>query len=137
MDECPVQMPKLISAKSTVVTCASCGAWSYRTPTFMGTDEMWDCDKCGNTSCYEREGRPYSNRSRQWDRILEWFRDTWTDIPHWDWDTVVTEPPMKDLDWQAIEAWYRSHNIYRVFLSPPQIDVIETEPNRFQVTVSP
>lgn len=135
LEGCPVQTPKLLKAKSTVVTCASCGAWSYRIPTFMGTEDMWDCDKCGNTSCYERQGRSYSSKSRRWDDIVKSFNDVWTDIPHWDWDTVETEPPLKDIDWAAIEAWYRSMNIYRTFIELPQIEVVETAPNHFQVTV--
>lgn len=46
------------------------------------------------------------------------FEDNYLDIPHWDWDTIVTEPAMQNLDWEAIEEWFRSQNIYRVFLSP-------------------
>ena len=61
----------------------------------------------------------------------------WTDIPEWDWDTVETDPPMKEIDWSAIEAWYRSQGIYRVFLYAPHIEIEEVEPNHFQVTVNP
>ena len=135
MDECPVSAPKLISAKSTKVICARCGAWSYRCPSFMGTDEMWDCDKCGNTSCYEREGRPYSVKSRNWGWIEQQFNELYLDIPYWDWDTVATDPPMKDLDWKAVEAWFRSQNIYRIFLEAPQIEVVKTGENSYSVTV--
>jgi hypothetical protein len=128
MEECPVKPPKLISAKSTKVICARCGAWSYRYPDFMGGDEMWDCDKCGNTSCYKREARPYGKKSRHWEKIVDWFNDVYLNIPYWDWDTVVTEPPMKDLDWAAIEEWFRSRHIYRIFIPLPQIE-FETRHN--------
>jgi len=123
LDDCPVKPPKLVSAKSTKVICASCGAWSYRYPTFMGGDEIWDCDKCGNTSCYEREGRPYSEKSRHWGWIVERFNELYLDIPYWDWDTVVTEPAMNTLDWEKIEDWFRSHNIHRIFIETPPIEV--------------
>ena len=69
--------------------------------------------------------------------IAKSFADMWTDIPEWDWDTVETDPPMKELDWSAIEAWYRSRGIYRVFLSAPQVEIEEVEPNHFLVTVNP
>ncbi len=138
MSECPVQAPKLITAKSTVVTCGSCGAWAGRYPSFFGEDDgYWQCDKCGNTSIRERDGRPYSSKSRIWGNIAKSFADMWTDIPEWDWDTVETDPPMKELDWSAIEAWYRSRGIYRVFLSAPQVEIEEVEPNHFLVTVNP
>jgi hypothetical protein len=138
MSECPVQAPKLITAKSTVVTCGSCGAWAWRYPSFFGEDDgYWQCDKCGNTSIRERDGRPYSNKSRIWGNIAKSFADMWTDIPEWDWDTVETDPPMKEIDWSAIEAWYRSQGIYRVFLYAPHIEIEEVEPNHFQVTVNP
>ncbi len=138
MSECPVQAPKLITAKSTVVTCGSCGAWAGRYPSFFGEDDgYWQCDKCGNTSIRERDGRPYSSKSRIWGNIAKSFADMWTDIPEWDWDTVETDPPMKELDWSAIEVWYRSRGIYRVFLSAPQVEIEEVEPNHFLVTVNP
>jgi len=94
----------------------------------MGGDEMWDCDKCGNTSCYEREGRPYSSKSRKWDWIVEQFNDVYLNIPYWDWDTIVTDPPMKTLDWTAVEEWFRSQHIYRMFIAAPAIEV-ETRRN--------
>ena len=136
LEGCPVPTPKLLKVKSTVFTCARCGAWSHRIPTFMDGLDFWECEKCGNTSVHQCEGRPYSNKSREWQRITEWFNDDWTNIAHWDWDTVETEPPLKDVDWKAIEAWYRSMNIYRVFMELPEIEIVETEPNHFKVTVT-
>lgn len=137
MNDCPVAAPKLLKAKSTVVTCASCGAWVGRYPSFFGDDDgFWQCEKCGNTSWREREGRPFSSKSRNWENICKSFAELWTNIPHWDWDTVETDPPMRAIDWQAIEAWYRSQNIYRVFIEVPAVEVVENSPNHFTVTVS-
>jgi hypothetical protein len=114
---CPVSVPKLLKAKSTVVHCASCGAWVRRYPDFLGEDDVfWECERCNNTSQTLREGRPYGKKSRQWAQIVEWFNDCCFDIPPWDWDTVETDPPMSSLDWKALERWYRSQNIYHVFI---------------------
>lgn len=136
MDDCPVKAPKLLSVKSTKVLCACCGAWAYRYPTFIGDDDFFQCEKCGCTSIRNLEGRPYSNKSRQWEWIVSQFNEFFTDIAYWDWDTVVTDPPMKELDWQAIEAWYRSKNIYRMFIEPPQVEIEQTGQNSYKVTVS-
>lgn len=125
-DECPVKPPKLLRAESTVETCSSCGAWVERYPSFLGeSDGFWECEKCGCTSVNIRDGKPFAKKSRRWADIVEMFNDLYLDIPHWDWDTVVTDPPMRELDWSAIEAWFRSQNIYRVFLSFGNIEVIE------------
>ena len=116
---CPVPAPKLLKAQSTVETCASCGAWVERYPSFLGeSDNSWQCEKCGCSSVKVREGRPYGPKSSQWVEVVKMFEDAYLDIPHWDWDTIQTEPPMQSLDWEAIERWFRSQNIYRVFISP-------------------
>lgn len=116
-NDCPVKAPKLLKAKSTVETCASCGAWVERYPSFLGeNDGYWQCDKCGSTAVKIRDGRPYSIKSRNWSQIVKWFNEGFTNIPEWDWNTIETEPPMKELDWNAIEGWYRSQNIYRMFI---------------------
>lgn len=109
---CPVPMPKLLKANSLVETCASCGTWVERYPVFLDGDYFWQCDKCGNTSTKVREGRPFAPKSRDWKIIVERFEELWTMIPQWDWDSIVTEPPMKSLDWNAIREWYESQNIY-------------------------
>jgi hypothetical protein len=116
---CPVKAPKLIKANALVETCASCGAWVERYPEFFGDDDrFWQCDKCGNTSIKIRQGRPYSNQSKQWAWIVEEFEKLWDGSPYWDWETVVTEPPMKDIDWKAIRDWYHSQNIYGYVVTP-------------------
>lgn len=115
---CPVPAPKLLKAESTVETCASCGAWVQRYPTFMGDDDsFWQCDKCGSTSVKLRKGRDYGPKSKHWAWVNKQFQELYLDIFPGDRDTVVTEPPMSALDWQAVEAWFRSHNIYRSFIA--------------------
>ena len=136
MSECPVPTPKLISAKSTVITCGHCGAWVERYPAFMGEfEDFWQCEKCGYSWIRIREGRPFSRKSRKWDWIVKEFNDLWTDIPHWDWDTVITDPPMASVDWAAIETWYRSMNIYRMFIEAPPIEMVQTGDHSYTVTV--
>ncbi len=138
MSECPVQAPKLITAKSTVVTCGSCGAWAGRYPSFFGEDDGYrQCDKCAIHQSVSATGDHIAASHAFGGNIAKSFADMWTDIPEWDWDTVETDPPMKELDWSAIEAWYRSRGIYRVFLSAPQVEIEEVEPNHFLVTVNP
>lgn len=125
-DNCPVQAPKLLKAKSTVETCSSCGAWVERYPSFLGeSDSFWECEKCGCTSVNIRDGRPYSQKNQRWGEIVKLFEETYLQIPYWDWDTVETDPPMNTLDWAAVEAWYRSQNIYRVFINVGAVEVIE------------
>lgn len=124
--QCPVPAPKLLKANSTVETCASCGAWVERYPSFMGeNDGFWECEKCGCTSMNIRDGKPFGRKSRRWSEIVKMFEESYTDIPYWDWDTIETEPPMRDLDWSAIEAWYASQNIHRVFISFGKVEVIK------------
>lgn len=118
LKSCPVVAPKLLKADSLVETCASCGAWVERYPAFLGEpDGYWECEKCGCTSVNIRDGRPYAPKSQKWEQVLKWFNEMYLDIPYWDWDTVVTEPPMRELDWAAVETWFRSQNIHRVFIS--------------------
>lgn len=127
-DNCPVQAPKLLKAKSTVETCASCGAWVDRYPSFYGeSDGYWECDKCGCTSVKLRDGRPFSKKSRKWDEVVQVFEECYLDIPQWDWNTIVTEPPMITLDWGAVEEWYRSQNIYRIFINVGTVEHIESK----------
>lgn len=145
MDGRPVPAPKLIKAYSIVETCWRCGAWAGRYPRFWGDDDgFWQCERCGCTSTRLREGRPYSRKSRQWGQLEKQFNELYTDIPHWYFDTVITDPPMAALDWEAIEAWFRSNNIYRMFIEAPTIEVVQTGQNSYtfgqrsyQVTVEP
>lgn len=117
LKDCPVAAPKLLKADSLVETCASCGAWVNRYPAFFGESGCdWGCDKCGCTSVKIRDGRPYGPKSRQWEHVVAEFNELYLDIAHWDWDTIVTEPPMRELDWAAVEDWLRSRNIHRVFI---------------------
>lgn len=117
-NECPVKPPKLISADSLVETCASCGAWVERYPAFLGdNDSFWQCDKCDNTSVKIRDGRKYGKKSREWSNIVQMFEKYYLDIYPEDWDTIVTEPAMKDLDWDAIRAWNESRGIYNIYIS--------------------
>lgn len=122
-DQCPVPPPKLLKATSLVETCGSCGAWVERYPEFVGNEIEWQCDKCGATWVNVRQGRPYGPKSKQWELVTEWFNDLYLDIHPDEWDTVTTDPPMESLDWQAIEAWYRSQNIYRMHISIGRIEV--------------
>lgn len=126
---CPVSAPKLIKAKSLVETCASCGAWAERYPEFFGEADnyCWQCEKCSNTSVKIREGRSYGAKSREWENIVKQFNELFLDITPDYWDSVETEPPMKDLDWQAIEAWYRSQGIYRIFIHVGNVSKIDNE----------
>ncbi len=116
-EECPVQTPKLLKCESTVETCGICGKWVTRYPDFVGNEGFWECEKCGATHVQLWAGRVYGPKSKQWPLIVEWFNDLWLDIPPDLRDTVVTDPPMESIDWEAIEAWYRSQNIYRVHIS--------------------
>lgn len=119
---CPVKPPKLLKAESLVTVCASCGTWVERCPAFFGElDGYWQCDKCGNTSVKIRDGRPYGAKSREWGRIVQEFEELCFDIPFWEWETITTEPPMKDLDWKAVETWYRSRGIHRMFIAGGEI----------------
>lgn len=127
LEGCPIQPPKLLRADSLVETCASCGAWVDRYPEFLGeSDGFWQCDKCDNTSIKIRQGRPYSRRSRQWQNIVTQFEELFTDIAPQDWDSVICEPPLASLDWNAIEAWYVSHNIYRIFINVGVVEVTQS-----------
>lgn len=128
-ESCPVAAPKLLKAESTVETCAGCGAWVERYPAFMGeADGFWQCEKCGSTAVNIRKGRIYGPESKAWAWISQQFEELYLDIPHWDWDTIVTEPPMQVLDWAAIEAWFRSKHIYRAFISVEVMDVSKHTP---------
>lgn len=115
-DDCPMKAPKLLKVKSLVETCSSCGAWVERYPEFLAGDYFWECEKCGCTSVKIRQGRPYSKKSREWENITNQFNELFLDIPYWDWDSIETEPPMKSLDWVAVEQYFNSQNIYRVFM---------------------
>lgn len=118
-NKCPVPAPKLLKADSTVETCASCGAWIERYPTFLGeSDSFWQCEKCGCTSVKLRDGRPYGPKSGKWAQVVSMFEDAYLDIPYWDWDKVEAEPPLQSLNWEAIEQWFESQNIYRIFINP-------------------
>ena len=127
-DDCPVKAPRLLKAKSLVETCASCGAWVERYPSFLGEpDGYWQCEKCGCTSVRIRDGKPFGPKSRRWHDLVEMFEDLYLNIPEWDWDTVETDPPMKSLDWEAVEEWFRSQNIYRYFIHLPEVIITEGE----------
>ena len=116
--KCPVKTPKLLSAESTVETCASCGKWIQRYPSFMGDDDgYFQCEKCGNTSTRSRAGRPYGPKSKHWEWVLRQFNELFLDINPFDRDTVQSEPPLSELDWDAVEKWFISNNIYRSFIN--------------------
>lgn len=116
---CPVPTPKLISCKSTVELCGSCGAWIRREPTWMMSDLGGECPRegCGGTSVRHREGRPFGKKSRHWELITSWWEEMWHDLPpdREILESVTTVPPLKDVDWAAVESWYRSRNIYRLY----------------------
>ncbi len=115
---CPVPAPKLLWASALKERCGSCHRWVQRYPEFMGeADGYWQCEHCFCTSVLIQQARPYSLKSREWEQIVEWFEDCWTDIPPMLFNTVRTEPPLSEIDWQAIEAWYRSQHIYRWFIT--------------------
>ncbi len=115
--DCPVKPPRLLRADSTVEVCASCGSRFDRYPTFMGSDDgFWRCENCGGSLIKAHKGRPYGPQSKDWEWILDQFNKLYLDISPQDRDTVLSVPPLNELDWKAIEAWYRSHNIYRSFI---------------------
>jgi len=129
MDEkpCPIATPTLLKAPSIVESCASCGKWVHRYPAFLGEIlEVWQCEKCGNTSTKCRPGRPYGPQSKQWPTILSEWADCWTNIAPWDRNesVVVCDPPLASIDWWAIEEWYASRQIYRMFIG---VGVVEAE----------
>lgn len=127
-DVCPIKPPKLLKADSIVETCAQCGTWVDRWPAFLGDpDYYWSCEKCGNTSVMLRPGRPYGPKSSKWPDVVKMFEDLYLDIPHWDWNTVKTEPSMASLDWAAVEAWFRSQGIYRMFIGVTVADAMTQE----------
>lgn len=124
-DDCPVKPPKLLRADSVVETCASCGAWVERYPEFMGeSDGFWECDRCNCSSVKIRQGRPYGPKSKEWAWVQEQFNMLYLDIAPPDRSTVLCDPPLESLDWNAVEEWFRSHNIYRVFIGV-SVEVIE------------
>lgn len=126
-EECPIKAPKLLKAQSTVETCASCGAWVDRYPSFMGeSDNFWQCDKCGCTSVKLRDGRPYGAKSRQWAEVVQMFEESYLNIHPGDYSTVETDPPMASLDWQAVEKWYQSQGIYRIFITVGAYEVVSS-----------
>jgi ribosomal protein S27AE len=125
--ECPVKTPKLLSAESTVETCASCGKWVQRYPSFMGDDDgYWQCEKCGCTSIRSRAGRPYGPKSRRWEWVVEQFNELFLDIAPWDRDTVQSTPPLKELDWESVETWFNANNIYRGFINVEIVEITES-----------
>ena len=75
-----INIPKLLLARSVVVTCASCKAWYMRYPAFMGDDlDKGDqCLRCGVTSFTMREGRPYGPKSKDWDWILSMWAELYS-----------------------------------------------------------
>lgn len=112
----PVEVPKLLRVKSTVEVCASCGKWACRYPDFVGNEGFWECERCGCTSVKIRDGRPYGPKSKDWGLVKSWFEEFFPDITPEDFDTIETEPPLKSLDWQSIERWFKDQGIYRVFM---------------------
>lgn len=127
-DERPVKAPKLLSCQSLVETCASCGTWVERYPEFLQGDYFWQCDKCGNTSVRIRQGRPYGKKSREWANIVERFEEMFDSIPYWDWETVVTEPPMKTLDWKGLNEWYHSRGMWGAVTYPSEDEADSDNP---------
>lgn len=126
--KCPVKTPKLISAESTVETCYSCGKWIQRYPSFMGDDDdFFQCEKCGSTATRSRKGRPYGPKSKHWEFVQKQFNELFLDISPFDRDTVKSDPPLGSLDWEAVEQWFRSNNIYRIFIGV-QVEVVEPTP---------
>jgi hypothetical protein len=123
-DDCPVKPPTLLRADSIVETCG-CGKWIQRYPAFMGDDDsFWQCEKCGRTWINRRPGRPYGPKSKEWAWVQEQFNKLYLDISPFDRDTVLCDPPLESLDWQAVEEWFQSHNIYRVFIGV-SVEVVE------------
>lgn len=124
-DDFPFDTPKLLRADSFVETCASCGKWVERYPKFLEGDYFWQCYDCGCTSTKCREGRPFGKKSRDWETIVNNFNKMWTSIPYWDWETIVTDPPMKSLDWKAINEWYHSQGMYGAVTFPDEEESTE------------
>jgi len=86
-----MSVPKLLRARSTVITCAACGAWYTRIPAFMGDalDKGDQCERCGATSFRYREGRPLGPKSQHWNAVLA----DWS----WVYQTLVETPEFKEL----------------------------------------
>lgn len=113
-EDLPVQTPRLLKVRSTVVRCASCGMWITRFPSFFGAFEgFFHCEKCGRTGIVEKEGRPYGPKSQQWDWIVDEFNHLFFGLETWDFESVVCDPPLESLDWKAIDDWFHSKNIFR------------------------
>lgn len=111
--ECPVAAPKLLKAKSTVVLCSNCKAWITRYPTFLGYDDMDHCERCGCTSVIMREGRPYGPKSGLWDWIVAEFREVFSHLDTWEFESVICDPPIESLDWKAIDDWFNENDFHR------------------------
>lgn len=105
--------PKLLSVQSTVIRCAYCKRWLGRGPTYLYDDGcFFDCE-CGSTSVIVSVGRPYGPKSREWSRLVAEFNDVFEQFVPYEWDTVQTDPPMKDLDWAYIQKRERADGIFR------------------------
>lgn len=72
------------------------------------------------------EGRPFGKKSRNWEAISNQFNKLWTSIPYWEWDTIETNPPMKSLDWKAINEWYHSKGMYGAVTIPPDDEPLDS-----------
>lgn len=71
-----IKRPELCLVKTYVFTCTSCKRWIARVPQWCGTGDKGDqCQYCGCTSAYVREGRPIGSRSKHWSEMVEWFNE--------------------------------------------------------------
>ena len=124
----PFPTPQLIKAYARKEECARCHAWVERYPSFMGDrDDFWECDRCGCTSMYIKDARPYGPLSAKWPQILDWWDEMWRDLPPWDFDTVECDPPLSSIDWPKVAEWFLANGITHMFIGAPSMDMSQDE----------
>lgn len=112
INKCPINPPKLLSVKSTKIICTSCGSWVGRYPTFSGSDDYWQCERCGCTYLEFKNGRPYGKKSKEWEAIVILFNETFYQIREDEFDTIICNPPLEAIDHELIIKWLAENRIY-------------------------
>lgn len=132
----PFPTPRLIKAYARKEKCYRCHAWVDRYPSFMGDrDDFWECERCGCTSMYIEDARPYGPNSRKWFQVCEWWEDLWRDLPPWDFDTVECDPPLSSIDWSVVADWYEERGITHIYIGAPIMDITKDGDNEYSVVI--
>lgn len=105
----PMPAPKVLKVASLVAVCP-CGRWLGRWPEYLGVEECFDpvCpnDDCTHTSAIIRQGRAYGPKSKEWASIVEEFNELWPNLSIANFDGLVTDPPLPDIDnGEQVEMW--------------------------------